>query len=225
MASSHDEAELPLPAAAVEEESLFDVTAETVDAGLLFLGLDNAGKTTLLQVLKNNRVVAQEPTLHPQAEEIVVGQVRLRAFDLAGHETGRRLWREYFAMASAVIFMVDAFDRTRYPEAAEELGHLLSEQALAAVPIAVLGQKIDLEGAASEEEFRSALRLLPSDIAGRPVSVFMCSVLQKRGYGDAIRWISDVILERRVRVLAGMAALPPEPATAGDCGEEEDAMV
>uniref|UniRef100_A0A7S0A9L4 Small COPII coat GTPase SAR1 n=1 Tax=Pyrodinium bahamense TaxID=73915 RepID=A0A7S0A9L4_9DINO len=215
-----DGLELPLPAAAVNEESLFDVTSETLDAGLLFLGLDNAGKTTLLQMLKNDRMVAQEPTLHPQSEEIVIGRIRFKAYDLAGHETGRRLWREYFPIASAVLFMVDASDRTRFPEAAEELAHLLASPALAAVPIAVLGQKIDLACAVSEVELRSALRLSPGNMPERIVEVFMCSVLQKRGYGDAIRWVSEIILESRPQVLANKVVPTADLVGATKCGDD-----
>eukprot|EP00931_Biecheleriopsis_adriatica_P074114 TRINITY_DN48250_c0_g1_i1.p1 TRINITY_DN48250_c0_g1~~TRINITY_DN48250_c0_g1_i1.p1 ORF type:complete len:233 (-),score=72.98 TRINITY_DN48250_c0_g1_i1:262-915(-) len=206
------DAELPLPATAVQEESLFDVTAETIDAMLLFLGLDNAGKTTLLQMLKNERMVQQVPTLHPQSEEIIVDKVRYKAMDLAGHETGRRLWKEYYPCAGAVFFMVDASDRSRFAEAAEELTMLNKEAALAAVPVAVLAQKVDKPDAVSQDEFASALGVPPVGIPGRKVRIFMCSVLERRGYGDALRWIQEELLESRTVLAPSKLAAAEAPA-------------
>lgn len=192
---------LPLPAVAIREGG-DPVTPDVVDATLIFFGLDNAGKSTIMQILANDRQVVQQPTLHPSALEVVIGKVRFKAFDLAGHETGRRLWNEYFAIANAVFFLVDAADRSRFPEAAEELRMLLSEKALQAIPIAVLGMKTDLKDAASEEEFCIAMGLLCPDHSEK-VKVFMCSTIEMTAcqrIGEAVLWLSADILEHQVRI-------------------------
>mmetsp|Transcript_8718 Transcript_8718/g.18438 ORF Transcript_8718/g.18438 Transcript_8718/m.18438 type:complete len:197 (+) Transcript_8718:128-718(+) len=175
------------------------------NAKILFLGLDNAGKTTLLGMLKDNRAVSAEPTLHPNSEELIVGQLKLKAFDLGGHETARRLWQDYTTTVDAVVFLVDAVDRQRFPESKRELDNLLSSDELRGVPFLVLGNKIDLPTAASEDELKYALGLQDTfgkDAAmasydersvGCPIEVFMCSVVRRMGYKDAFQWLSQFL--------------------------------
>jgi GTP-binding protein SAR1 len=175
------------------------------NAKILFLGLDNAGKTTLLRMLKDNRAVSAEPTIHPNTEELIVGQLKLKAFDLGGHETARRLWQDYTTTVDGVVFLVDAIDRQRFPEAKRELDNLLSAEELRGVPFLVLGNKIDMPSAASEEELKYALGLVDTygkdtssqfyenDCGACQIEVFMCSVVRRMGYKDAFQWLSNFL--------------------------------
>ena len=173
------------------------------EANIVFVGLDNAGKTTLLQMLKDDKYAQHQPTQQPHMEELAMGKIRFQTFDLGGHEIARKLWKDYCTVAQAVIFLVDAAARSRFPDAKRELDSILCMPELSTVPVAILGNKIDKKGAASEEELREQLGLQAETTwgkdpkkkagTGRPIEVFMCSIAQRMGYVEAFQWISNFL--------------------------------
>ncbi|VAI28476.1 unnamed protein product [Triticum turgidum subsp. durum] len=187
------------------------------EAKILFLGLDNAGKTTLLHMLKDERLVQHQPTQYPTSEELSIGKIKFKAFDLGGHQIARRVWKDYYAKmlllpqngfvqyyeVDAVVYLVDAYDKERFAESKKELDALLSDDSLATVPFLILGNKIDIPYAASEEELRYRMGLSNfttgkgkvslSESNVRPLEVFMCSIVRKMGYGEGFKWMSQYI--------------------------------
>jgi GTP-binding protein SAR1 len=168
---------------------------------ILFLGLDNAGKTTLLHMLKDNRLIASPPTFQPNMEEIMVGNMHLQAWDLGGHSQARRVWHDYIVDVDGIVFIVDAVDQERLHESKKELDALLNIDGLEKVPFLVLGNKIDDEKCLSEQSLRHVLGLnfttgkendrIEDNI--RPIELFMCSVIKRYGYLEGFRWMGTHI--------------------------------
>lgn len=128
-------------------------------AKLVFLGLDNAGKSTLLQMMKYGRFVQMDKTKHPQSDNLSLGNIQFQAFDLGGHELARKIWTDYLGFVDAVVYLIDTTDRERLELAAHELRQLLDMEELQSTPFLILGNKIDIEGAVSEEELSDILGL------------------------------------------------------------------
>lgn len=179
------------------------------NATILFLGLDNSGKTTLLKMLKEGRVTQSAPTFHPNEEELVMDSIKFRTIDLGGHQQARRLWNDYYVTCDALVFLIDTADHSRFEEAKNELHRILYDDKLSTVPILILGNKIDLPAAVSEERLRMELQVITNggkemddynvgyntilSPEARPIEIFMCSIKDRYGYGEGFKWLGSVL--------------------------------
>jgi GTP-binding protein SAR1 len=175
---------------------------------LLMLGLDNAGKTTLLSRLADGSMHAHNPTMHPTNQEMKLGATTITAHDVGGHKAARAIWSHYYSAVDCILFIVDCADAARFAEASAELRGVLSDENIASVPVVVMGNKIDRVGAQSEAQLRAALGLefttgkdTPPTAPGkrgtgwqRPLELYMCSLKEDMGYGEAIEWLVNQVV-------------------------------
>jgi GTP-binding protein SAR1 len=167
---------------------------------LLFLGLDNSGKTTLLYLLKENRIIQSKPTLHPSSESLTLGNITFNTFDLGGHKQVRKIWRTYFPAVDAIVFIIDSSSPKRFHEVKEELDDILSNEEMKVCPILILANKIDKENAIGEMDLVNYFHLnglltgkmnFSMEDDQRPMEVFSCSLKNRQGYGEGFRWLSN----------------------------------
>ena len=92
---------------------------------MLILGLDNAGKTTILHRLHSGEVVQTVPTIGFEVETVVIKNVQIQVWDLGGQNSIRPYWRCYAPNTSGLVYVVDSSDQERLEEAGRELSVLL----------------------------------------------------------------------------------------------------
>nr|QXF29017.1 Arf1b [Vischeria sp. CAUP Q 202] len=138
---------------------LFNALGGTKDRKMLMLGLDAAGKTTILTQLQLGELHSTVPTVGFNVADITYKNLRLTMWDVGGQTKIRRLWRYYYQGTHALIFVVDSSDIARLEEAREELELLLSEAQLNEAVLLVYANKADIQGSMSACEVAKGLGL------------------------------------------------------------------
>ncbi|XP_027200285.1 ADP-ribosylation factor 2 [Dermatophagoides pteronyssinus] len=126
---------------------------------ILMVGLDAAGKTTILYKLKLGEVVTTIPTIGFNVETVEYKNISFTVWDVGGQDKIRPLWRHYFQNTQGLIFVVDSNDKERVNEAAEELQRMLNEDELRDSILLVFANKQDLPNAMTTSELKDRLGL------------------------------------------------------------------
>ncbi|XP_075573804.1 ADP-ribosylation factor-like protein 3 isoform X1 [Pelecanus crispus] len=146
---------------------------------ILLLGLDNAGKTTLLKQLASEDISHITPTQGFNIKSVQSQGFKLNVWDIGGQRKIRPYWRNYFENTDILIYVIDSADRKRFEETGQELAELLDEEKLSGVPVLIFANKQDLLTAAPASEIAEGLNL--HTIRDRVWQIQSCSALSGEG--------------------------------------------
>lgn len=162
------------------------------------LGLDGAGKTTVLYKLKLNEVVSTIPTIGFNLETVQpVKHVSFTVWDVGGQDKIRALWKHYFQGSDGLVYIVDSADANRFSEAQDELKWILNADEMAGVPLVVLANKQDLPNAHSPSEVAAKLGL--PQLMGRKWFIQGSSALTGSGVYEGMEELSRLTKEFQSR--------------------------
>ncbi|XP_028255042.1 ADP-ribosylation factor-like protein 11 [Parambassis ranga] len=159
---------------------------------VILVGLDSAGKSTLLARLLTGQVVETSPTIGFNVGTLVLDKkTSLTVWDVGGQSSMRPNWKFYLDDCKALVFVVDSSDRGRMAEAQKALKKVLSEEKLRRVPLMVLANKKDLPNSLTIREVSTQLNL--HSYSDRLWEIQACSALKGLGLQQAFLSVHKLI--------------------------------
>lgn len=156
---------------------------------ILMLGLDSAGKTTILYRLKLGQSVTTIPTVGFNVENVSYRNIEFNVWDVGGQDKIRPLWRHYYTGTQGLIFVVDCADRERMDEARKELHKIVGDREMMSAIVLVFANKQDLKGAVTPEELRPMLDM--EKLNERTWYVQPCVAITGDGLTEGLTWLSQ----------------------------------
>jgi ADP-ribosylation factor-like protein 1 len=171
--------------------SLFAKLWGSKEVRILILGLDGAGKTTILYRLQMGEVITTIPTIGFNVETVSYKNIKFQVWDLGGQTSIRPYWRCYYANTDAVIYVIDSQDRERIGTSKEELMSMLKEEELKDAALLVFANKQDMPGAMSVTEVSDFLGL--TELKMRTWTIFKCSAKSGEGLTEGLDWLVNIV--------------------------------
>jgi small GTP-binding protein len=180
---------------------LYSLLNFTKDTRVLMLGLDAAGKTTVLYKLKLGELVTTIPTIGFNVEHVKYRNLEMTLWDVGGQDKIRPLWKHYYEKTDALIYVVDSNDECRLDEARDELHKVMNEDAMRTAVLLVLANKQDLPRAVRPDEVASRLGL--SSLRGTQWFVQPCSATSGDGVYEGLEWTHGALRRREATAARG----------------------
>ncbi|OAV97203.1 hypothetical protein, variant [Puccinia triticina 1-1 BBBD Race 1] len=168
---------------------------------LVILGLDNAGKSTILYKITMGEVVSTAPTVGANQELFEYKNLKIRMWDLGGQTSLRTSWSSYYGQAKALIMVVDSTDRARLNLAKEELHRVATDPELSAQSgadgacLLIFANKQDVKGCMTPAQVSEGLAL--TELRDRQWQIVACSALTGKGLMDGMDWIANQLKSQK----------------------------
>lgn len=179
----------PVTAAAPPQQGSEQPRSRSAASGatqVLVLGLDGAGKTSLLHCLATSSLEQDiEPTQGFNAISINREDLHIEFLEIGGKEELRPYWQRYLSKALLLVFVVDSSEPQRFPVAKKHLHELLTSDP--GLPLMVLANKQDLPGSCGITDLHEALSL--SEAGDR--KLFLIGTHVRRGEAEPSSGVQD----------------------------------
>ncbi|CAJ1452540.1 unnamed protein product [Effrenium voratum] len=162
---------------------------------ILMVGLDAAGKTTILYKLKLGEVVTTIPTIGFNVETVEYKNLSFTVWDVGGQDKIRPLWRHYYQGTNGLIYVVDSNDRDRIEDAREELNKMLNEDEMRDAVLLVFANKQDLPNAMTAAEITEKLGL--HQLRSRQWFIQSACATTGDGLYEGLDWLSRTLSSKR----------------------------
>merc|ERR1711870_160972 len=162
---------------------------------ILMVGLDAAGKTTILYKLKLGEIVTTIPTIGFNVETVEYKNISFTVWDVGGQDKIRKLWRHYTTGTQGLIFVVDSSDRDRIQDACEELMKMLNEDEMRDAVLLVFANKQDLPNAMTAAEVTDKLDL--HNMRNRQWFIQSACATTGDGLYEGLEWMSRTLSSKR----------------------------
>ncbi len=176
-------------------DKLGSLLKSKTNAQILLVGLDNSGKSTIINNIKPSdaKLSVIPATVGFNTEKIITKNMNLTIFDMSGSNRYRNLWEHYYREVDGIIFVIDVSDKMRVVVAKEEIDLMLNHPELKTrnIPILVFANKIDVKNGSSVGEIKCELEL--DRVRNKKCEIFGSNAITGDGIDKGFEWLAQMI--------------------------------